>query len=203
MVNFTKYSRIADYTFFKSKGKVENVVGLTIESAGPEAKLGDLCKVFPADKELPPIMAEVVGFRGKKTLLMPYEKTEGIGTGCMVENTGIPLSVQVSGALLGQVLDGLGRYEGMDSAGPMISYPMEAEPPNAMEREIIDEVLSLGVKAVDGLMTIGKGQRIGIFAGSGVGKSTLMGMFARNTKADIQLLKYDKDGCLMLVEQEV
>ena len=188
MVNFTKYSRIADYTFFKSKGKVENVVGLTIESAGPEAKLGDLCKVFPADKELPPSMAEVVGFRGKKTLLMPYEKTEGIGTGCMVENTGIPLSVQLSGALLGQVLDGLGRYEGMDSAGPMISYPMEAEPPNAMEREIIDEVLSLGVKAVDGLMTIGKGQRIGIFAGSGVGKSTLMGMFSRNTKADINVI---------------
>ena len=96
--------------------------------------------------------------------------------------------MQVSGALLGQVLDGLGRYEGMDSAGPMISYPMEAEPPNAMEREIIDEVLSLGVKAVDGLMTIGKGQRIGIFAGSGVGKSTLMGMFSRNTKADINVI---------------
>ncbi len=188
MVDFTKYSRIADCTFFKSTGKVENVVGLTIESAGPEAKLGDLCKVFPADKELPPIMAEVVGFRGRKTLLMPYEKTEGIGTGCMVENMGIPLSVQVSDALLGQVLDGLGRYEGMDSSGPMISYPLEAAPPDAMEREIIDEVLSLGVKAVDGLMTIGKGQRIGIFAGSGVGKSTLMGMFARNTKADINVI---------------
>ena len=188
MVDFTKYSRIADYTFFKSKGKVENVVGLTIESAGPEAKLGDLCKVFPANKELPPIMAEVVGFKGKKTLLMPYEKTEGIGTGCMVENMGFPLSVQVNDTLLGQVLDGLGRYEGMDSSGPMISYPMEAAPPDAMEREIIDEVLSLGVKAVDGLMTIGKGQRIGIFAGSGVGKSTLMGMFARNTKADINVI---------------
>ena len=76
MVDFTKYSRIADYTFFKSMGKVENVVGLTIESAGPEAKLGDLCMVFPADKELPPIMSEVVGFKGRKTLLMPYEKTE-------------------------------------------------------------------------------------------------------------------------------
>ncbi len=188
MVDFTKYSRIADYTFFKSKGKVENVVGLTIESAGPEAKLGDLCKVFPANKELPPIMAEVVGFKGKKTLLMPYEKTEGIGTGCMVENMGFPLSVQVNDTLLGQVLDGLGRYEGMDLSGPMISYPMEAAPPDAMEREIIDEVLSLGVKAVDGLMTIGKGQRIGIFAGSGVGKSTLMGMFARNTKADINVI---------------
>ncbi len=188
MVDFTKYSKIADYTFYKSKGKVENVIGLTIESAGPEAKLGDLCKVFPADKNLPPIMSEVVGFKGKKTLLMPYEKTEGIGIGCMVENTGIPLSVPVSDMLLGQVLDGLGRYDGMELAGPMINYPIEASPPDAMEREIIDEVLSLGVKAVDGLMTIGKGQRIGIFAGSGVGKSTLMGMFARNTKADINVI---------------
>ena len=161
MIDFTKYSRIADYTFFKSMGKVENVVGLTIESAGPEAKLGDLCMVFPADKELPPIMSEVVGFKGRKTLLMPYEKTEGIGIGCTVENTGIPLSVQVSDALLGQVLDGLGRYDGMEDAGQMINYPIEAAPPDAMEREIIDEVLSLGVKAVDGLMTIGKGQRIG------------------------------------------
>ncbi|MCM1386299.1 MAG: flagellar protein export ATPase FliI [Bacillus sp. (in: Bacteria)] len=169
-------------------GRVENVVGLTIESIGPEAKLGDLCRVFPGDKTLPPIMSEVVGFKGGKTLLMPYEKTEGIGVGSVVENTGVPLSVQVSGVLLGQVLDGLGRCEITDVAGQMLQYPIEAAPPDAMAREIIDEVLPLGVKAVDGLMTIGKGQRIGIFAGSGVGKSTLMGMFARNTKADINVI---------------
>ncbi|MCM1252243.1 MAG: flagellar protein export ATPase FliI [Clostridium sp.] len=186
--NFTKYSEITDDIFFKSMGRVENVVGLTIESIGPEAKLGDLCKVFPGDKTLPPIMSEVVGFKGGKTLLMPYEKTEGIGVGSVVENTGIPLSVQVSGVLLGQVLDGLGRCEITDVAGQMLNYPIEAAPPDAMAREIIDEVLPLGVKAVDGLMTIGKGQRIGIFAGSGVGKSTLMGMFARNTKADINVI---------------
>ncbi|MCM1425995.1 MAG: flagellar protein export ATPase FliI [Eubacterium sp.] len=186
--NFTKYSEIADDIFFKSMGRVENVVGLTIESIGPEAKLGDLCRVFPGDKTLPPIMSEVVGFKGGKTLLMPYEKTEGIGVGSVVENTGVPLSVQVSGVLLGQVLDGLGRCEITDVAGQMLQYPIEAAPPDAMAREIIDEVLPLGVKAVDGLMTIGKGQRIGIFAGSGVGKSTLMGMFARNTKADINVI---------------
>lgn len=188
MVDFTKYSKIADDIYFKSMGRVENVVGLTIESIGPEAKLGDLCKVFPADKELPPIISEVVGFKSGKTLLMPYENTEGIGIGCIVENTGVPLSVQVSGVLLGQVLDGLGRCDVSDITGQMVSYPMEAPPPDAMAREIIDEVLPLGVKAVDGLMTIGKGQRIGIFAGSGVGKSTLMGMFARNTKADINVI---------------
>ena len=188
MVDFTKYTKIADDIYFKSMGRVENVVGLTIESIGPEAKLGDLCKVFPVDKELPPIMSEVVGFKSGKTLLMPYEKTEGIGVGSIVENVGIPLSVQVGGILLGQVLDGLGRCEAVDITGQMVEYPIEAAPPDAMSREINDEVLPLGVKAVDGLMTVGKGQRIGIFAGSGVGKSTLMGMFARNTKADINVI---------------
>ena len=188
IVNFDKYSKIADDTYFKSMGRVENVVGLTIESAGPEAKLGDLCRIYPADKQLPPIMSEVVGFKERKTLLMPYENTEGIGIGCIVENTKEPLSVQVGEILLGQVLDGLGRSNQQDFTTQGVNYPIEAPPPDAMAREIIDEVLPLGVKAVDGLMTVGKGQRIGIFAGSGVGKSTLMGMFARNTKADINVI---------------
>ncbi len=188
-IDFTKYGRITDETFFKSMGRVENVVGLTIESAGPEARLGDLCRIYPKDKELQPIISEVVGFKERKTLLMPYEKTEGIGIGCVVENMKMPLSVHVCDGLLGKVLDGLGRCEEFDfDEEQTVSYPMEAAPPDAMAREIIDEVLPLGVKAVDGLMTVGKGQRIGIFAGSGVGKSTLMGMFARNTKADINVI---------------
>lgn len=186
MINFYKYSKIADDTFFKKKGRVENVVGLTIESAGPEAKLGDLCKIYPSDEEYEPIMAEVVGFKERKTLLMPCGKTDGIGLGCIVENTGEPLMVPVGNELLGKVLDGLGRIDGEYMPGT--PYPVEAPPPDAMSRKIIDEVLPLGVKAIDGLMTIGKGQRIGIFAGSGVGKSTLMGMFARNTKADINVI---------------
>lgn len=188
MIDFTKYSKIKEGTFYKNKGRVENVVGLTIESAGPEARLGDLCMIFPADKELPPIMSEVVGFKERKTLLMPFEKTEGIGSGCIVENMNKLLSVKVGKELLGKVLDGLGRCDDILMDDLALSYPMEAAPPDAMSREIIDEVLPLGVKAVDGLMTIGKGQRIGIFAGSGVGKSTLMGMFARNTKADINVI---------------
>ena len=187
MINFAKYAGIADEPYFKSMGRVENMVGLTIESAGPEARLGDLCTVSPADKELPPILAEVVGFKDKKTLLMPYEHTEGIGVGSIVENKKEPLAVQVCDELLGHVLDGLGRCEETKELQG-VSYPMEASPPDAMKRKIIDEVLPLGVKAVDGLMTVGKGQRIGIFAGSGVGKSTLMGMFARNTKADINVI---------------
>lgn len=185
-IDFDKYSKIAEDTFFLKMGRVENVVGLTIESAGPEARLGDLCRIYPADDTYAPIMAEVVGFKDRKTLLMPCDKTDGIGLGCIVENTGKPLMVPAGDELLGKVLDGLGRIQGEYMPG--IPYPVEAQPPDPMSRKIIDEVLPLGVKAVDGLMTVGKGQRIGIFAGSGVGKSTLMGMFARNTKADINVI---------------
>ncbi len=187
-IDFEKYKKLEEKTFFRRLGKVVNVVGLTIESAGPDAKLGDICRIHPeGDGEPAPIMAEVVGFKDKKTLLMPYEAVDGIGLGCIVENTGYPLRVQVSQKLLGKTLDGLGRpidAEKIEGA----SYPVEAAPPDPMSRTIIDQVLPLGVKAVDGLITVGKGQRIGIFAGSGVGKSTLMGMFARNTRADINVI---------------
>lgn len=186
-VDLDKYKKITEQTFFRKLGKVVNVVGLTIESAGPNAKLGDLCRIVPNAEETSPVMAEVVGFKDKKTLLMPYDSVDGIGLGCMVENTGAPLRVVVGEGLLGKVLDGLGRpLNGEAVSG--VPYPVEAPAPDPMTRKIIDTVLPLGVKAVDGLITVGKGQRIGIFAGSGVGKSTLMGMFARNTKADINVI---------------
>lgn len=189
-IDFDKYRQVEDLDFFRIKGKVVNVIGLTIESAGPNARLGDICMIYPQKEdsgEQFSIMAEVVGFREGKTLLMPYENSDGIGHGSIVENTGKPLTVQVDDNLLGQTLDGLGRpAEGVILTGKQ--YSVEAMPPDPMSREIIDEVLPLGVKAVDGLITLGKGQRIGIFAGSGVGKSTLMGMFARNTKADINVI---------------
>jgi len=186
-INFEKYTKVLDMPFFLKMGKVVNVVGLTIESAGPDARLGDVCEIFPEGEDAKPILAEVVGFKDKKTLLMPYENVDGIGLGSVVQNTGQPLTVQVYDGLLGQVLDGLGRTE-MLRPQKCETYPVIAPPPDPMSREIIDEVLPLGVKAVDGLITVGKGQRIGIFAGSGVGKSTLMGMFARNTKADINVI---------------
>lgn len=186
-LDLNKYKRVEEQTFFRRLGKVVNVVGLTIESAGPDAKLGDLCRIFPNVEGAPPVMAEVVGFKDKKTLLMPYDKVDGIGLGSMVENTGRPLQVVVGAGLLGKTVDGLGRPpDGGEISG--IPYPVEAPAPDPMTRKIIDTVLPLGVKAVDGLITVGKGQRIGIFAGSGVGKSTLMGMFARNTKADINVI---------------
>lgn len=186
-IDFDKYTKVLNTPLFLKMGKVVNVVGLTIESAGPDARLGDVCEIFPDEENAKPIMAEVVGFKDKKTLLMPYDNVDGIGLGCVVQNTGHPLMVQVYDELLGQVLDGLGRPANHQMKKG-VSYPVVAPPPDAMEREIIDEVLPLGVKAVDGLITVGKGQRIGIFAGSGVGKSTLMGMFARNTKADINVI---------------
>ena len=187
-INFDKYNKILEQSLIKKKGKIVNVVGLTLESAGPDAKLGDVCYIYPEGEDIKPILAEVVGFKEGKTQLMPYDVTDGIGLGNIVENTGETLKVWVGEELLGKCLDGLGRP--MDGTGlsNMQSYPVEAPPPDPMSRVIINEVLPLGVKAVDGLITIGKGQRIGIFAGSGVGKSTLMGMFARNTKADINVI---------------
>ncbi|HAF26970.1 MAG TPA: flagellar protein export ATPase FliI [Lachnospiraceae bacterium] len=174
--------------FTKSMGKVINVVGLTIESAGPSAKMGDLCRIYKEGRTGDFIMAEVVGFKNKHTLLMPYEATDRIGGGCIVECEGEPLSVPVGDDLLGKTLDGLGRPSDGSELNCIQSYPIDAPAPDPMKREIIDTILPLGVKAVDGLITVGKGQRIGIFAGSGVGKSTLMGMFARNTKADINVI---------------
>ena len=136
-------------------------------------------------------MAEVVGFRDKILLLMPFENTEGVGIGCIVENTGKPLMIGVGDALLGHTVDGIGVPTDMDDPSALrydAYYPVDQDPPDPMSRVIIKDVLSLGVKAVDGLITVGKGQRIGIFAGSGVGKSTLMGMFARNTRAEVNVI---------------
>lgn len=186
-INFDKYRELESETFFKSQGKIANAVGLTIESFGPDAKLGDICTIFSKNGASAIAMAEVVGFKDGKTILMPYEHVDGISIGCIVENENHPLEVVVGSDLLGRTLDGLGRpTDGERIKG--VSYPIEAAPPDPMKRKIIDEVLPLGVKAVDGLLTIGKGQRIGIFAGSGVGKSTLLGMFARNTTADINVI---------------
>ena len=187
-INFEKYNKILDQSLIKKKGKIVNVVGLTLESAGPDAKLGDVCYIYPEGEDAKPILAEVVGFKEGKTQLMPYDVTDGIGLGNVVENTGETLKVWVGSELLGKCLDGLGRPVDGSVLSNAQAYSVESPPPDPMSRVIINEVLPLGVKAVDGLITIGKGQRIGIFAGSGVGKSTLMGMFARNTKADINVI---------------
>lgn len=186
--NIEKYHQLTENKFYKNLGKVVKIVGLTIESVGPRAKLNDLCRIIIDSQKDISVMAEVVGFRDKRLLLMPYDNVEGLGVGCIVENTGHPLTIPVGEELLGHTLDGMGRPTDVDELLTRSEYPVEAAPPDPMARKIIDEALPLGVKAVDGLITVGKGQRIGIFAGSGVGKSTLLGMFARNTKADINVI---------------
>lgn len=200
-IDLSKYKKMKSAPFYRMRGKVVNVIGLTIESAGPDAKLGDICLIYPKKKDSDslsdfsarPAMAEVVGFKDNHVQLMPYENTSGIGNGSIVENTDSPLRVNVGEGLLGKTLDGLGRIDGTSfgkgvSLEGGVAYSVENQPPDPMTRDPISDVLSLGVKAVDGLLTIGKGQRIGIFAGSGVGKSTLLGMFARNTQADINVI---------------
>ena len=187
MVDLKKYRQLIDKSFVSRMGKVSKVVGLTVESIGPDANTNDLCRIISADHKSE-VLAEVIGFRDGRLLLMPFEPLNGIGIGSTVENLNTVHSVKVGKNLLGKILDGLGNP--MDGSELMAEelYPVEADPPDPMDRVIIDEVLSLGVKAIDGLLTIGKGQRIGIFAGSGVGKSTLLGMIARNTKADINVI---------------
>jgi flagellum-specific ATP synthase len=168
-------------------GKVTQVVGLTIESQGPEVKLGEICHIYASQSE-EPIAAEVVGFRDNKVLMMPLGELTAIGPGSDVVATGRSLHVKVGPEILGRILDGLGRpLQGSLPLG-LASYPTSNMPPNPLLRPRIQEPLSVGVRAIDGLLTVGKGQRVGIFAGSGVGKSTLMGMIARNTTADINVI---------------
>lgn len=186
-INYEQYFSLAGRSYVKELGKVAKIVGLTVESVGPTCKLNDLCIITSKDGSQQ-VMAEVVGFRDNRVLLMPFDSVEGIGLGATVENTKEPLQVQVGDELLGRSLDGLGRPLDGKELHLSETYPIEAPPPDALKRKIISEVLPLGVKSVDGMITVGKGQRIGIFAGSGVGKSTLMGMFARNTKADINVI---------------
>ncbi len=168
-------------------GKVIKVVGLVIEAQVQGVSIGELCSIeHPVDDSL---LAEVVGFREKQVLLMPLTTTQGIRPGARIFATGKPIQVGVGPALLGRVLDGLGNP--IDGKGPLLldgHYPIDQDPPNPIERPRIHDRLGMGVRAIDGLLTVGKGQRIGIFSGSGVGKSTLMGMLARNCESDINVI---------------
>lgn len=188
MIDKAKYYNLINKTYYKKMGRVSKVIGLTVESIGPDAKLNDVCKILLRDKPGQHINAEVVGFKDNRIVLMPFENVDGIGPGCIVENTNEALNVNVGEGLLGKTVDGLGVPTDGSELQSFERYPVEQTAPDPMDRVIINEILPLGVKAVDGLLTIGKGQRIGIFAGSGVGKSTLLGMFARNTKADINVI---------------
>lgn len=170
------------------KGKITKVIGLVIESDGPSINMGELCYVYPRTNA-PPLPAEVVGFRENRVLLMPLGEMQGIGPGSEVVSSQHLLRVKVGRQLLGRILDGLGNP--IDGKGPLFcdcDYAVLNAPPAPLTRRRICEPVSVGIRAVDGLMTLGKGQRMAILAGSGVGKSTMMGMIARNTSADINVI---------------
>ena len=189
-INLEKYfNAIEECKTIKLTGKVTQVVGLVIETQGPTVSVGELCYIYPKKSDEPPIPAEVVGFRQGRVMLMPVGEMHGVGPGCEVVAAQKMLQVKVGDELLGRVLDGLGNP--MDGKGPILSkeeYPLQAPPPPPLTRPRISQSLYVGVRAIDGLMTLGDGQRIGIMAGSGVGKSTLLSMIARNTEADISVI---------------
>jgi flagellum-specific ATP synthase len=170
------------------QGKVTQVVGLVVEAAGPACRLGAVCDIFTRENGRR-LAAEVLGFRDQRVLLMPLEEIRGISPGCRVVARQQRAAVEVGPALLGRVIDGLGAP--IDGKGPLATvekYPLYAAALNPLRRRRIQEPLDLGIRAINGLLTVGCGQRMGIFAGSGVGKSVLLGMLARNTAADVNVI---------------
>ena len=169
-------------------GKIENIVGMSIEASGGRAAIGDICRIY-SNESGGQIPAEVVGFKNDHILLMPYANMSGISAGNFVRNTGKRLTLPVGPFLRGRVINALGQpIDGLEPFGRGDTFSIDTAYINPMTRPPIRERMEFGVKAIDSLLTIGKGQRIGIFAGSGVGKSTLMGMIAKNVKADINVI---------------
>ena len=187
-VNLKKYMPVMQSIRpMRFHGKVAQVVGLVIEGFCPETTVGSLCEIHPKIGQ--PIPAEVVGFRDNKTLLMPLGELRGIGLGSLISVRRQKSSLGVGNAMLGRVINGLG--EPIDDKGPIVveeEYPIYANPVNPMKRAPIKLPLDLGIRAINGLLTCGEGQRVGIMAGSGVGKSTMLGMIARHTEADVNVI---------------
>ncbi len=177
---------------FRYQGKIEKIIGMTIEASGPEANIGDVCRIYKKGSGSLSdsfIYGEVVGFNNGKVMLMPYTDIEGIGPGSIVDNTGRQLQVGVGKALVGRIINAIGQpIDGGPPIETTESYSIAGEPVNPLTRPRIEDIIPFGVKAIDGLLTIGRGQRMGIFAGSGVGKSTLLGMIAREVQADINVI---------------
>jgi flagellum-specific ATP synthase len=188
------HDALADADLQRRHGRVRDLIGLIVEASGVEAQVGEVCHIEtgrPGARRQPTVPAEVVGFRDGRTLLMALGEPEGLAPGARVTATGRTLRVPVTDALLGRAVDGLGVP--MDGGGPIASgivptRPAMAAPPDALERPRITERVSLGVRALDALVPMGRGQRLGIFAGSGVGKSSLLGMIARSASADINVI---------------
>jgi FliI/YscN family ATPase len=181
-------ARLAGVPRFARYGRVVRVVGLVIEAVGLEVGLGELCRVTSLNEDRS-ILAEVVGFHERGVLLMPLGELDGLHPGSSVRPLGRSFGVDVGPELLGRILNGLGHpIDGKGKLETVERVPLSAEPPNPLERQTVEEVLETGVRAIDGPLTLGRGQRVGIFAGSGVGKSTLLGMIARQARADVNVI---------------
>ena len=187
-IDIKKYrSFVETSSFVKKTGKISQIIGLIIESNGPGVSIGSICTI--QSKNRPPVEAQVVGFRDNKTLLMPLGDIYGIAPGCTIEVTEEQPSFSVSSEMIGRVLDGNGKP--IDGKGPIplgTNYPIMGTPLNPLCRERIKQPLDVGVRSINGLLTCAKGQRIGIMAGTGVGKSMLLGMIARNTEAAVNVI---------------
>ena len=180
--------RVLNADLHERRGRVDDLIGLIVEATGLEAEVGEVCTI-DAGRRRPAVPCEVVGFRAGRTLLMPLGEITGIGPGHAVAATGRPVQVPVGDELLGRVIDGLGRpIDGSDRELPRSGRSTQAPPPNALSRPRITQRVSLGVRALDALVPCGRGQRLGIFAGSGVGKSSLLGMIARSCTADVNVI---------------
>ena len=188
-IDFTKYHIALENTdTLEYAGRVTKIVGLAVEASGPSSKIGDVCEMHTLNGERT-VRAEIVGFREGQTLLMPFGSVEGIGLGSYVKYTGTSLRVPVGKELIGRILDALGNpFDDLPEPKIDAWYPADNVPPNPLARERIHEVLPLGIKAIDSMLTVGRGQRLGIFSGSGVGKSTLLGMIARYAVADVNVI---------------
>jgi flagellum-specific ATP synthase len=178
--------RLYNIDSIKLTGKVKKVVGLTIEVEGLQSFVGEVCKIFVFGGKV--VLAEVVGFRDNSVLLMPLGDLIGVAPGSQVEPTGKTLNVKVGPHVLGKVLDGLGQPMDQSKLDYEEEYSLDRDPPNPLLRTRIDTIMSTGIRAIDGFLTCGVGQRVGIFAGSGVGKSTLLGMIARYSDADVNVI---------------
>jgi flagellum-specific ATP synthase len=183
-----RLERLAEMDSVVCKGKVTNIVGSMIEVSGISANVGDICTIDGA-QDSPPVLSEVVGFKNGNVLLVAYGDVKGVGLGSLVRSTGRKLWIPVGDFLIGRIIDATGQPIDGKGEFPMGErYGVDSAYINPLERPRISERLSFGIKTIDGMLTIGKGQRMGIFAGSGVGKSTLMGMIAKNVTADVNVI---------------
>lgn len=180
--------QIKDGDMLSRTGKIENIVGMSIEASGGRGAIGDICRIYSAESNSQ-VLAEVVGFKSDHMLLMPYQNMNGLAPGSFVRNTGRRLRLQVGDFLRGRIINAMGKpIDGLEPFPEGDSYYVDSPYINPLTRPPIRERVDFGVRAIDSTLTIGKGQRIGIFAGSGVGKSTLMGMIAKNVKTDINVI---------------